>query len=71
MRFIVAAALLAAFAPPVFAQDPDGVVVDATRFPENVRRLPASTTVISAEDIAKSSARTIPELLQEQTGITM
>jgi iron complex outermembrane recepter protein len=53
-----------------FAQD-DAVVVTATRFPEDVRRLPASTTVLTAEDIARSAARTLPELLSEQVGFTM
>ena len=73
MRKAMIAALLAALALPVHAQQPDsdGVVVDATRFPDGVRRLPASTTVITAEDIARSPARTLPELLQSQTGITM
>jgi iron complex outermembrane receptor protein len=75
MHKAMIAAALAALALPVYSQQqppaPDGVVVDATRFPEDARRLPASTTVISAEDIQKSAARTLPELLQEQTGITM
>lgn len=52
------------------AQD-DAIVVNATRFPEDVRRLPASATVIGAEDIARSAARTLPELLDEQVGFTM
>ena len=49
----------------------DSVVVSATRFPEEVWRLPASVTVISAEDMARSSARTLPELLSEQAGLAM
>src|SRR3990172_4681163 len=53
-----------------FAQD-DAILVEATRFPENVRRLPASVTVLTEEDIARSAARTVPELLAEQPGITM
>jgi len=52
------------------AQD-DALVVSATRFPEDARRLPASVTVLTAEDIARSSARTLPELLSEQVGISM
>ena len=55
---------------PCFAQN-DAVVVTATRFPEDVRRLPASTTVLSADDIERSAARTLPELLQEQVGFNM
>src|SRR6185503_16663076 len=69
-RFAILVAALAAFALPVYAQQHDSVVVTATRFPEDVRRLPASTTVITADDIQKSAARTIPELLQEQVSIT-
>ena len=53
-----------------FAQD-DVVIVTATRFPEDVRRLPASTTVLTADDIARSAARTLPELLSEQVGFSM
>ena len=71
MRLAITAAVLAAFSVPAFAQNDDVISVTATRFAEDARRLPASTTVIGAEDIQKSAARTIPELLQEQTGITM
>src|SRR5260221_12185397 len=71
MRCIVCVAVLAAFALPAYSQNEDSIVVTATRFPEDVRRLPASTTVLSADDIQKSAARTLPELLQEQVGITM
>ena len=68
MRYAVCLAALGAFSLPVHSQTEDSVVVTATRFPEDVRRLPASATVITAEDIQKSAARTIPELLQEQVG---
>jgi iron complex outermembrane receptor protein len=67
---ITALAMLAAFAMPALAQS-DAVVINATRFPEDARRLPASVTVLSAEDIQKSAARTLPELLSEQVGVTM
>jgi len=63
--------LLAVYAPEARPDDADAVVVTATRFPEEVRRLPASVTVLTAEDIAKSAARTLPELLREQTGLAM
>lgn len=71
MRFAISVAVLAAFSLPAYAQQDDSVTVTATRFAEDVRRLPASTSVITAEDIQKSAARTLPELLQEQVGITM
>jgi iron complex outermembrane receptor protein len=67
---LAALALLAACALRALAQS-DAVVIQATRFPEDAQRLPASVTVISAEDIRKSAARTLPELLQEQAGVTM
>jgi iron complex outermembrane receptor protein len=62
--------LLAAVTLPAFAQS-DAVIVNATRFPEDVRRMPASVTVVSAEDMQKSAARTLPELLGEQVGLTL
>jgi len=71
VRFLFAAAILAAVATAAPAQQDDAVVVSAPRFIDDARRLPASTTVLSAEDIRKSAARTLPELLQEQVGITM
>ncbi len=71
MRFAVSVAVLAAFALPAQSQNEDSIVVTAMRFSEDVRRLPASTSVIGADDIRKSAARTLPELLQEQVGITM
>ena len=63
--------VLTLLASSVRAQPEDAVVVTAPRFPEDVRRLPASVTVLSAADIAQSSARTLPELLGEQVGINM
>jgi iron complex outermembrane receptor protein len=53
-----------------YAQD-DAVVIEATRFSQDVRQLPASVTVIDAQDMARSAARTLPELLNEQAGFTM
>jgi iron complex outermembrane receptor protein len=70
MRWCVLLAVLAVFAAPAFSQGNDAIEVTATRFSEDARKLPASTTVITADEIRKSAARTIPELLQEQVGIT-
>jgi iron complex outermembrane receptor protein len=53
-----------------FAQDAS-VIITAPRFPEEIRRLPASVTVITREDIAKSAARTLPELIASEVGFTM
>jgi iron complex outermembrane receptor protein len=68
MRYAVAVVLLSLFLN-AFAQD-DAVVITAPRFPEDVRRLPASVTVITQEDIARSPARTLPEMLSGEVGIT-
>ena len=62
---------LIAYPPFIAAQPSDAVVIEATRFPEAARTLPASVTVLTAEDIAASPARTLPELLSQQAGITM
>ena len=59
-----------AFCGSCLAQDAS-VVITAPRFPEEIRRLPASVTVITQEDIRKSAARTLPELLASEVGITM
>lgn len=45
------------------------VVVTATRIPEPLWRVPAHVTVIRAEDIERSTARDIPELLRHEAGI--
>ena len=77
MRHTVAGAfaglhlLLAVHAPCVGAQPVDAVVIEATRFPEVARTLPASVSVLTAEDIAASAARTLPEFLAQQAGIAM
>ena len=50
------------------------VVVSSTRLPDapvDVRTLPAKVTVITAEDIKKSGAKTVQEAIQWATGIVM
>ena len=71
MRRALFLAVLVFFAPSAYSQNDDSVVVNATRFPEDARRLPASVTVLTAEDIARSAAKTLPDLLAEQVGITL
>jgi len=56
---------LAQYGPPQL----DTVIVTATRFPEDRLDAPVGMTVISAEEIAKSTARTLPELLSQQGNI--
>ena len=73
MRIAAAAALaaLAVHAAHALAQSGGAVLIEATRFPEDPQRLPASVTVLDATDIARSTARTLPELLAGQAGLTM
>ncbi|MGH8765649.1 MAG: TonB-dependent receptor [Burkholderiales bacterium] len=69
MRYAIAAALLAAHAVPVHAQTDDGIVVTATRFPERRLGAPVGMTVITAAEIARDTARTLPELLGHLGGL--
>lgn len=50
------------------AQTPE-VIVSATRFNDTVDRLPINASIITAEDIARSTARNVPELLGMRTGL--
>jgi iron complex outermembrane receptor protein len=45
------------------------VVVTATRYEEEMSTVPANATVITEEDIAKSTAKDIPSILRTQVGI--
>jgi iron complex outermembrane receptor protein len=47
------------------------VVVTATRFEQPVERLAVNASVITAEDIARSAARTLPDLLASRAGIAV
>ena len=49
----------------------DEVVVTATRFKEKYLDTPVNVTVITAEDIKNSPAKTLPDLLSEQAGINV
>ncbi len=78
---ITCAALAALLAPgqllaaePAPADTPyimDEVVVTATRQEEKIVDVPANVTVISQEDIAISTAQSIPDLLRTEVGITV
>jgi len=66
----VVAALIGAIAPLALAQSTeDAVIVTATRFPERRLDAPVGMTVISAEEIARDTARTLPELLGRLGGM--
>ncbi|HSF66385.1 MAG TPA: TonB-dependent receptor [Nitrospiraceae bacterium] len=68
---------LVAFATPAKSEDvikTREVVVSSTRVPDvpvDARTLPAKVTIITAEDIQKSGAKTIQEAIQWATGIVM
>lgn len=46
-----------------------GVIVTSTRMAEESARLPASVSVITAEDISRSPAASLPELLAIEAGV--
>jgi len=71
---VLCSSALAPFTPALAQYGPpqlDPVVVTATRFPEDRLDAPVGMTVISAEDIAKSTARTLPEILSQQGNIVI
>ncbi|MDA8107443.1 MAG: TonB-dependent receptor [Betaproteobacteria bacterium] len=64
------AAALASFAPAARSQsDNEALVVTAVRFPERRLDAPVGMTVITAKDIARDTARTLPELLEHLGGL--
>lgn len=75
MQFTKAiAAVLSATACAVFAADAPvtygpPVVVTATRFEDNANRYPIGVQVITEEDIKRSTASTVPDLLRQFAGI--
>jgi iron complex outermembrane receptor protein len=68
MRSAIAGLASLAVCSACIAQD---VLITAPRFPEEIRRLPASITVITQEDIERSAARTLPELIAGEVGFTV
>jgi iron complex outermembrane receptor protein len=52
-------------APPLVTE----VVVTATRLLENISEVPAYVTVITEQDIKKTAARGLPDLLRNQAGL--
>jgi iron complex outermembrane receptor protein len=69
MRKTIIAAAIAAYALPAFSQSDDAIMVTATRFPERRLQAPVGMTVITAADIARDTARTLPELLGHLGGL--
>jgi len=77
MLFRMAAAIVPAAAawcavaaePPVTVGEP--VIVTATRFEDRYLDKPVNVSIITAEDIKSSTAKTVPDLLAEQAGIVV
>lgn len=65
----LALSLAFAFAAPSFAQNLDSVVVTANRMPQRAVDVIADTTVIHAEEIARSGAGSVADVLRRQRGI--
>ena len=72
-RSVLAVAVALAISAHCAAQDQiaalDEVVVTASRFKDRFDDKPVNMTVITSEDIRRSAAKTVPDLLSEQAGI--
>ena len=71
MRHVVAGILAGAFVSRLLCPGSTQCSSRRRAFPQDLRELPASVTVITEDDIAKSAARTLPELLSGEAGLTM
>jgi iron complex outermembrane recepter protein len=67
VAFSAAAGAAFAAGPSVTIGEP--VIVTATRFEDRYLDKPVNVSIITAEDIKNSTARTVPELLRQQPGI--
>ncbi|MGZ8154273.1 MAG: TonB-dependent receptor [Burkholderiales bacterium] len=63
------AVVVSAFASELPITRGDPVIVTATRFAEHAQHSPIGVEVITAEDIRRSTASTLPELLSQRSGI--
>ncbi|CAH1387860.1 TonB-dependent receptor [Candidatus Nitrotoga sp. M5] len=70
----IAAAILCAGTSSAYAilEDPtlETIIVTGTRFKDTYSDKPLNVSIITSETINKSSARTIPELLSQQAGVS-
>ena len=55
--------------PPIPEYDLGTMVVTATRNLEDIKKVPASVSVITAQDIAKKNATTITDAINKTMGI--
>ena len=74
-KIMVIIALLCFFVTPIYAQDEevylDKIVVTPTRSNEYIKNAPNNVTIIDKEDIEKSTAKIIPDIIREQTGVVV
>lgn len=70
-RAATAFALIPAFAFAQSAPEEDSIVVTATRFPRADPNIPANVSVITREDIRRTPAVTLTDVLKSQTGLEM
>ena len=68
-RLAAALSLAFALAAPAVAQTLDSVLVTANRMPQRAVDVIADTTVIHADEIARSGAGSVADVLQRQRGI--
>ncbi|RPI45970.1 MAG: TonB-dependent receptor, partial [Betaproteobacteria bacterium] len=71
LRRYTPAALGLALGPYTWAQTPQApeVVVSATRFTDAIDRVAVNATVITAQELARSAARTLPEVIGARAGL--
>jgi iron complex outermembrane recepter protein len=74
MRFTAAVVVAAALSVPAAAAEPpvtigEPVIVTATRLEDRYLDRPVNVSIITAEDIRNSTARTVPDLLRQLPGI--
>ena len=73
----IAVAIAVTSAGAVLAEDEkdlkkmDAVVVTGTRFEQEVEKIPANVAVITAEDIKKNGAQSVPEILRNLAGVNV
>jgi len=69
-RLAAACSLAFVLTTPAFAQSTaDSVIVTANRIPQRAHEVIADTTVIHAEEIARSGAGSVADILQRQRGV--
>lgn len=67
--FVVVLCAATPFAHAETVYPPTEIVITASRFDSATDNAPVGVTVITAEDIKKSAARTLPEILAQHAGI--